>query len=80
MNEYISDRMARERTDRMLAEAANSRRSRLVRRSRRNATAAPARQAGTGRTTSPAHAGTATAHYVARPFAAFQSWLAAGQL
>jgi hypothetical protein len=82
MNEYISDRMAREHTDRLLAEAATVRRNRLVRRSRRRTAGAPASIATTHgrRTTRPAHAGTAVAHFAASPFVAFQSWLAAGQL
>lgn len=80
MNEYISDRAAREHTDRLLAEAATFRRNRLVRRSRRAAGApAPTRSAGR-RAPSPVRAGTAAAHFAARPFTALQSWVAAGQL
>jgi len=78
MNEYISDRMAREHADRLLTEAAAVRRSRLVRRSRRHAAAAPAGRPAS-RPRRPAVVG-AAARSITRPFAAVGSWLAAGQL
>lgn len=70
MNVYISDRLAREHADRLMADAAAVRRARRVRQARR----------ATGRTVpteSPADRSPAPRR---RAVAAFHSWLAAGQL
>ena len=75
MNAYISDRIAREHVDQLLADAVIARRVRDVRKSRRAAgTKTPAR----AHPTSKARA--AVSHAVTRPFAAVQNWLAAGLL
>jgi hypothetical protein len=69
MNAYISDHIARERADRLMADATAARRARRVRRARRAA----------GRTTlaeSPADRSPAVRR---NPAAAFQSWLTADQ-
>lgn len=82
MNAYIADRIAREHTDRLMAEAAAWRRSRTVRNSRRAARTSTA--SGSGRTRRSrrvaARPGTAAAHFVARPFVAIHSWLVAGEM
>jgi len=70
MNVYISDQLAREHADRLMADASAARRVRRVRRARRAAGRAVP-------TESPAD----RSHTVRRnPAAAFQSWLTAGQL
>jgi hypothetical protein len=84
MNAYITDSLAREHTNTLLADAAANRRAKVARRNRRNASAASATssQPAAGR----AHrhglrSGTASAaHHLARPISSFQTWLAAGQL
>jgi hypothetical protein len=70
MNAYISDRLAREHADRLMADAAAFRRARRVRQSRRAVRrAVPAE--------SPADRSPAVRR---GPAAAFHTWLAAGQL
>jgi hypothetical protein len=71
MNAYISDQIAREHADRLMADAAAARRARRVRSSRRAA----------GRRAVPTESPADRSHALRRgPAAAFQSWLAAGQL
>jgi hypothetical protein len=70
MNAYISDQIAREHADRLMADAAAARRARRVRRARRAATRAVP-------TESPADRSPV---WRRSPAAAFQAWLAAGQL
>lgn len=77
MNAYISDRIARDHADQLLADAVIARRVRAIRKARRAATqrtTASARVQPTSRTRA------AVSHVVTRPYAAFQSWLAAGLL
>ena len=77
MNAYITDRIARDHVDQLLADAVIARRVRSVRKSRRAAsrrTKTPARAHPTSR------ARAAVSSVITRPVAAFQSWLAAGLL
>jgi hypothetical protein len=68
MNPYISDRLAREHADRLMADAAAVRRARRARHARRSAARAVPAESPADR--SPRRG----------PAAAFQTWLAAGQL
>jgi hypothetical protein len=69
MNVYISDQLAREHTNRLLADAKAARRARRVRRARRAAGNAVAAESPADRS-----------HAVHRgPAVALQSWLTAGQ-
>jgi hypothetical protein len=70
MNAYISDRIAREHADRLMADAAAARRARRVRSSRRAAGRAVPTESPADRSPAPRRG----------PGAAFQAWLAAGQL
>jgi hypothetical protein len=79
MNAYFTDQMAREHADRLMADAAAARRLRRVRQSRR-AVSTTTRTPTTDRSHRTASRGPATAHLAGRPFAAFRSWFAAGQL
>jgi hypothetical protein len=77
MNAYITDQIARDHLDHLLADAVIARRVRAVRQSRRAAsrrTKTPARAHPTSR------ARAVVSNVVSRPVAAFQSWLAAGLL
>lgn len=70
MNPYITDQLAREHAERMMADAAAIRRARRARSARRaTVRTVPAE--------SPADRSPAPRHTIA---AAFQSWLTAGQL
>jgi hypothetical protein len=83
MNAYMHDRIAREHADAMMAEAAAARRARQARRSRRAARSTTRTPAADQPQPQPRRAprpGAAAAQFAARPFTAFQSWLAAGQL
>lgn len=69
MNAYISDTIAREHADRLMADAREARRARRVRAARRAAVVGK-RRGGTAVHTSA----------VARPFVALHHWLVAGEL
>ena len=73
MNAYISDRIARDHADQLLADAVIARRVRAVRNSRRAASQAR-KNAARAHPTSRARAA------VSRPISAVQAWLAAGLL
>jgi 2-methylcitrate dehydratase PrpD len=71
MNAYMTDQIAREHADRLMADGAAARRLRRVRQSQRAAS-----------TVTRVHptAGPAPVPFVRHPVAAFWSWLAAGLL
>lgn len=77
MNGYISDSIARDHVDSMLAAAAASRRAKAVRQERRSRRATAKRSADRRK-----HSATAASvgHAVTRPFVAVHSWYAAGEL
>lgn len=81
MNAYISDALAREHTDALLADAAAGRRAKQARRSRRAASIST-RNGATGPALRRAarSAPASAAHFVTAPFVAFREWFAAGQL
>jgi hypothetical protein len=91
MNVYVADTIARQHSDDLMASATAARRARRARTSGRAARSpisdeSDGREASTGQTQSEPQSsrvglqGVAAAHFVARPFTAFHSWLAAGQL
>jgi hypothetical protein len=82
MNAYISDSIARQHADTMLANAAAARRLGRARKGSKARTAAPARTEAVGSASAPGRSrrGAAVAHVAAWPFSAAHSWLAAGQL
>lgn len=81
MNAYISDYLARERTERLLSDAAAARRARQVRSSRRAASRTSRTESAADRSPAmPRGRASAAAHLVTRPVSTFQSWLAAGQM
>ncbi len=73
MNVYVSDQIARDHANQMMADAALARRLRRVRASRR----AAGHPADTGTS---ARSGTRVGHLVTRPYRAVHTWLAAGLL
>jgi hypothetical protein len=77
MNAYISDRVARDHADQLMADAALARRIRAVRNERRTASRST-KTAARAHPTSRARA--ALTSVVTRPYAAVHSWLAAGLL
>jgi hypothetical protein len=70
MNAYITDQLAREHADRLMADAAAIRRARRVRHSRRAASRAVPTESPADRSPAPRRGAAAV----------FQSWLTAGQL
>jgi hypothetical protein len=84
MNAYIADRIARQHTDALLADAAAARRVRRARKGskRRVVTAHPAADSAAEAASAPTapRPGAAVAHAIAWPFTAARSWLAAGYL
>lgn len=70
MNVYVSDHIARDHTDRLMADAAAARRARRARRSRRAAARAVPTESPADRSPAPRRG----------PAAAFRAWYAAGQL
>jgi hypothetical protein len=86
MNVIIADQIAREHTQSLLADAANARLVRQARQGRKGRSARRAARSGdpaqqpapSGRRS--ARSGAAVAHFVGRPFLAFQGWVAAGEL
>lgn len=78
MNAYVTDRIARDHLDQMLADAALARRVNQVRKSRR-----AARRATAAATSEPADVTARprnASRILTRPYAAFHAWLTAGLL
>lgn len=79
MNAYISDGIAREHADRLMADAAASRRARNARKTRR-ATSSRGPQTADRSRSANLPGTVAAAQFVVRPFVALHSWLVAGEL
>lgn len=80
MNTYISDSIARQHADSMLADAASARRLARARKRRTGRNAASAKAASAASSPAVSSRSAAVAHVVAWPFSAAHSWLAAGEL
>jgi hypothetical protein len=80
MNAYVSDRIAREHADRLMADAAAARRARRARQARRGTSITTNRVAADRSRTAARPGAAAAARFVKHPFAALHSWLVAGEM
>jgi hypothetical protein len=81
MNAYIADQIAREHADRLMSDAVAARRARSANKARRAATTKTRTESTERSRPAASRPGTAAAaHFVARPFTAFRSWVLAGEL
>lgn len=81
MNGYITDSVARDHVDTLLAGAAASRRAKEARRARRARREAAKGETKANTANTARHGRAASVgHAAARPFVAVQTWIAAGQL
>jgi len=80
MNAYLTDSLAREHADRLLADAAAARRARGVRMARSAARTSRTDSAADRSPAAPRSRAAAAAHLALRPATAFHSWWAAGEL
>lgn len=79
MNVYLTDSLARDHAETMMATAAASHRAKLARQSRRRVESSRA-TAGLAQHRSPRGGAALVGHFARRPITAVHSWFAAGQL